>query len=179
MTKAADLYGQSLYMLAAEEKVDDQILSQMETVRDLLHQYPDYVRLLSEPSIARGERLSLLEKAFGGSLHPYLLNFMKLLTERGMMREFAGCTRRYRLLYNRDHGISEAVVTSAVPLSKEQAQRLTGKLEKMSGNRIILVQKVDEKVMGGLKVGLDGTLYEDTVEGRLTELSKKVTGVVL
>ena len=179
MTTAWGLYGQSLYDLAAEEKADDQIMEELEAVRGIFAQNPDYITLLCEPSIPGKTRIQLLDEAFRGQIHPYLLNFLKLLVEKGLLRGFSTCCSTFRESYNKDHGISEAQVTSAVPLSEEQAQALKAKLEKLSGKKVLLTRKVDEKVLGGLRVELDGKLFDGTVGGRLDELRRRVTETVL
>ena len=179
MTTAWGLYGQSLYDLAAEEKADDQIMEELEAVRGIFAENPDYVTLLCEPSIPGKNRIQLLDEAFGGQIHPYLLNFLKILVEKGMLRGLSTCCSTYRKSYNRDHGISEAVVTSAVALTEEQAQALQTKLEKLSGKKVLLTKRVDPKVLGGLSVELDGKLFDGTVGGRLDELRRRVTETVM
>ena len=54
MTQIARLYGGSMYDLAAEEKITDTVMEQMQTIRQLFGENPDYVRLLSEPSFPGG-----------------------------------------------------------------------------------------------------------------------------
>ena len=124
MTTAWGLYGQSLYDLAVEEKADEQIMEELDAVRGIFAENPDYITLLCEPSIPVKNRTQLLDEAFGGQIHPYLLNFLKILVEKGMLRGFSTCCSTYRSSYNKDHGISEATVISAVPLNDEQASAL-------------------------------------------------------
>jgi F-type H+-transporting ATPase subunit delta len=179
MTTAWGLYGQSLYDLAAEEKAEYQIMEEMRVIRGIFADNPDYVTLLCEPSIPGKTRIQLLDEAFRGQIHPYLLNFLKILVEKGMLRGFSTCCSTYRSSYNKDHGISEATVISAVPLNDEQASALQAKLEKLSGKKVLLTRKVNAKVLGGLSVELDGKLYDGTVGGRLDELRRRVTETVL
>ena len=49
----------------------------------------------------------------------------------------------------------------------------------MSHKTIILTQKTDSRVMGGLKVELEGRELDGTVEGRLTGLRKKVSEIIM
>ena len=179
MTTATSLYGQSLYDLAAEEGLSEEILMQMEAVEKIFAENPDYITLLLEPSIPRRERLGLLEEAFKDQLHPYLLNFLMILLENNLLRGFGSCNRTYRGSYYKDHGIAEATVTSAVALTDEQSDSLKAKLEKISGKRILLRQKVDSSLLGGLRVEIEGKLLDGTVMGRLTDLRKKVSETVL
>ena len=112
MTKTAKIYGDSLYDLAAEEKLTEEILPQMEQIMALFKENPDYLTLLSEPSIPKTERVGLLDKAFEGQLSLYLLNYLKLLCESGMLREYRDSCRQFKARYNEDHNIAEAVVTT-------------------------------------------------------------------
>jgi F-type H+-transporting ATPase subunit delta len=179
MTTAISLYGQSLYDLAAEEGLTEEILKQMEAVDDIFKANPDYITLLLEPSIPRRERLGLLEEAFKNQLHPYMLNYLMILLENSLLRGYSASYRTYRTSYNKDHGIAEATVTSAIELTKAQTESLTSKLEQISGKKIVLKQKVDSAVLGGLRVEIEGKLLDGTVMGRLTDLRKKVSETVL
>ena len=179
MTTAARLYGQSLYDLAAQECLTDEILYEMETVDAIFKENPDYIALLLEPSVKRKERLGLVEEAFRDQIHPYLMNFVMILIEKSLLRSFHACCRAFREAYNRDNGIAEATVTSAVALTQAQADALRARLEAMSGKTVHLRQKVDSGVLAGLKVEMEGKLLDGTVTGRLRDLRKKVSETVL
>ena len=179
MTATARLYGGSLYDLAAEEGLTDVLMQQTEEVRKLFQENPDYVKLLMEPSIPKKERTDLIETAFGAQAERYLVNFLKLLCEKGIIGEFSGCCQEFVRRYNVDHNIAEAVVTSAVALSQEQMKALKDKLEKVSKKQVHLVQIKDSSVIGGLRVELEGKQLDGTVQGRLSGLSRKMKEVVV
>ena len=179
MSKAGDLYGQSLYDLAAEENLTDDILGEMEQVRGIFKENPDYVTLLSEPSVPKKERLQLVDESLGESLTPYHLNFIKILIEKGLLREYSACYKRFRKTYNETHGIADALVTTAVTLSDAQLSALKEKLEKISGKKVLLQQKTDPDILGGVRVDLEGQLFDGSVKGRLSELRRKVDDVVI
>ncbi len=174
MTKTARLYGGSLYDLTAEEGCSAGVMEELEVLGGLLEENPDYLRLLGEPSIPKAERLSLLDAAFGGQMNGLLLNFLKLLCENGLLRELKGCAQAFETRYNEDHNIARAVVTSAVPLTEEQLQALTDRLERISGKQIRLKEKQDGRILGGLRVELEGRQFDGTLEGRLDSLRRLV-----
>ncbi len=179
MTQAAKVYGGSLYDLAAEEKLDGLIMEQMNEIRQIFRENPGYLKLLGEPAIPQEERMKLLDEAFGGQAEPYLLNFLKILCEKKILREFAGCCEEFTRRYNVDHGIVEAVVTSAVKLKEEQMEALCAKLEKTSGKKIHLTQKTDPTVLAGLRVEMEGIQLDGTVQGRISDITKKLNEVVV
>ena len=59
MTETARVYGGSLYELAQEEHLEEEILSEMKEIRALFRENPEYPRLLAEPSIPRKERIRI------------------------------------------------------------------------------------------------------------------------
>ncbi len=179
MSKAGDLYGQSLYDLAAEENLTEKILGEMETVREIFKDNPDYIVLLSEPSVPKNERLQLVDQAFNGSLEAYHLSFIKILIEKGLLREYSACYKRFRKSYNESHGIADALVTTAVALSDTQLSLLKEKLEKISGKKVLLEQKTDPDILGGVRVDLEGQLFDGSVKGRLSELRRRVDETVI
>lgn len=179
MTKTARLYGGSLYDLAAEEQLTGAIMEQMMEIRQLFRDNPDYVKLLGEPSIPQAERIDLIEKAFGAQAERYLVNFIKVLCERNLLGDFGGCCEEFARRYNADNGIAEAVVTSAVTLNEEQMEALKQKLEKVSGKKISLVQKIDPSVLAGLCVEIEGKQLDGTVQSRITGIQKKLNEIIV
>ncbi|MBP3900882.1 MAG: ATP synthase F1 subunit delta [Blautia sp.] len=179
MTQAARVYGGSLYDLAASEQKTEEIREQLAVVRRLFYENPDYLRLLSEPSVPVKERTGLIEEAFGSDADRYLVSFMKLLCERGLIREFGGCCDEFTRKYNIDNNIAEAVVTSAVPLSESQIKALTEKLSAVSGKKVSLSLKTDPRVLAGIRVEIEGKQLDGTVSGRLSGIARRLDDIVL
>lgn len=179
MTKTAKVYGGSLYDLAVEENLDGQIMEQMIQIRQIFRENPDYLRLLAEPAIPESQRLQMIEDAFGTQAERYLINFLKLLCERKILKEFSGCCEEFIRRYNSDHHIAEAVVTSVVKLSQQQMEALQAKLEKVSRKKVYLVQKTDPSVLGGVRVELEGVQLDGTVQGRIASISRRLDDIVV
>ncbi|MBR4725955.1 MAG: ATP synthase F1 subunit delta [Lachnospiraceae bacterium] len=179
MTERAGIYGGSLYDLAAEENLTETIKDQLIGLKAIFRENPEYLRLLSEPAIKKAERLDLIDKSLGGSCEKYLINFIKLLCERGLLGEFEGCCDTFVKRYNTDHNIAEAVVTSAVQLNDSQLSALKAKLEARSGKTVTIAQKLDPKVLAGIRVELEGVQLDGTLSGRLSGIGRKLEEVVI
>lgn len=179
MTKTARLYGGSLYDLAVSEGIADQVKEQADMIRQIFRENPAYLKLLSEPSVSLDERRGLIDEAFAGNAEKYLVNFIKLLCEKGYLGEYAGCCEEFTRRYYADHNITQAVVTSAVTLTDAQMAALTEKLSKKSGKQIILTNTVNPLVIGGLRVEIDGQELDGTVSGRLTGISRRLDNISL
>lgn len=179
MTQTGSIYGESLYSLAVEEKAEKAILDELLVLKQSFTAEPDFIRLLSAPNVSKAERCQILDQSFRGNVHPYVLNFMKILTEKGYMRHFADCCDAYKNCYNRDHGILVVTAVSAVALNEQQQTKLVQKLAGITGKTIELVNKVDPACYGGLRLSYDGKSIDDTVAHRLDAMRNLLKNTVL
>ena len=179
MTQTGSIYGESLYSLAAEENLTKAILDELMVLKQSFAEEPDFIRLLNAPNLSKAERCAILDNSFRGKLHPYVLNFLKILTEKGYMRHFADCCDAYRNCYNRDNGILVVTAVSAIPLTAAQEEKLRQKLASITGKTIELGGNVDPDCDGGLRLSYDGKSIDDTVAHRLDAMRSLLKNTVL
>ena len=172
MTKYAKTYAGALYDLAAEEGREDEILNDIALACDVLRKEPEYRRLLSSPAISKEERKSLLRESLGSSMGQYTMNFLCMLIDGGSLSELENCEREYVNRYNIAKNILEVSVTSAVALSEKQRDSLVSAIEKKTGKKVRLTEKLDPSVIGGLRLSADGKLYDGTIEHHLKNISQ-------
>lgn len=163
-------YGAALFSLAAEERCEDEVLGSLRLICGLFEQNPDYVRLLSNPAVAAGERLSLLDEAFRGRVQPYALNTVKLLCEKSVIAALPKCVDEYTALLYKQRGILPVTAVSAVEMTEEQKRALKDKLEAATGKSVLLDCRIDPAILGGIRVSYAGKELDGTVAGRLEAL---------
>ncbi len=179
MTQIGNAYAQALYSLAKEENSTEAILQELEALDTAFRAEPAFLRLLSAPNVSKQERCAVLDSSFRGRISPYVLNFMKILTEKGYIRQFSDCCRGYREQYNNDHGILPVRATTAIPLTQEQSKKLTDKLEKLTGKNVQLSNRVDPDCLGGVSLDYDGMRVDGTVKSRLDAVRSVLKNTVL
>ena len=175
MTNLAREYGEGLYELARDEELRPMLHEQLNDIQALLKQEPDFIRLLTSRAVERSNRLKVVDDTFGGRVHPYITNFMKLLIRKEHFEAFPLCCEWFHQRYNEDYGIVEASVTSAVALTDEERAALRVKLAKLSGKQVSLIETVDKAVLGGIRVEMDGRRYDNTIQDRLGRLRVSLT----
>ncbi len=179
MSEASGAYAQGLFSLALEEGLDGQILSQLQVLDQSFSQEPQFLRLLSTPGLSKEERCGILDESFRSQVHIYVLNFMKILTEKGYIRSFSQCVRDYEALYDRTHGIIAVCAATAVPMTDDQTQRLQQKLEILTDKTVRLSNRVDPGVLGGVRLDYDGKRIDGTVKSRLDSIRKLLCDQVM
>ena len=179
MMKIGSVYGEALYELAKEENLSADIGAQLKVLKASFQQEADFLKLLSTPSLTKAERCQILDDSFRGQVHPYLLNFMKILTEKGYMRYFSDCANAYMNRYNQDNGILPVTAVTAVALSAEQTDKLTAKLNHITGKHVELINRIDPSCLGGVRLDYDGQRLDDTVSHRMATIQDMLKNTVL
>ena len=179
MTEIGTVYGDSLYELAKDESLDQSIGAQLKVLQVSFQQEPDFIRLLSSPSLTKAERCQILDDSFRGKVHPYLLNFMKILTEKNYIRYFSDCCDAYTERYNQDNGILSVTAVTAVALNEAQKEKLSQKLTQLTGKEILLRCRIDPSVYGGVRLDYDGKRLDDTVSHRLDAIRELLNKTIL
>ena len=179
MTQVGSVYGEALYELACGENQQDEILEQLKALNESFRLTPEFIKLLGSHAISKQERCQVLDDSFRGKINQYLLNFLKILTEKGYMHHFPHCCESYEKHYNEDHNILSVKAVTAVPLSGEQTERLQEKLSDMTGRKIALSNRVDPQCLGGVRLDYDGKQLNDTIAHRFQAIRELLTDTVL
>ena len=172
MTDIGKEYGTALFALALEEGAEKDYGESLTAVSDAFGADPEFMLLLSSPGISIGERLSIIENTFGGKVPPYVVSFLQLLCEKGRMPALNSAINEYRALLDAAERVSEVKVTSAVPLSEAEKQRLTDKLETTYSCKIKADFVVDSSIIGGLIVEIGGRVIDGSLRRDLAKIKE-------
>lgn len=172
MTAAEKQYGAALYQLAREEDCTEEVRQALALVCQVMGEEPEYGRLLQNPALPKAQRLALLEEAFGEAVPRYVLNFLKLLCEKSALGILGGCEKAFLELYYEDRNILPVTATSAQALTEVQREALTARLAKATGKTILLQERVEEGLLGGMKVEYAGRELDGSVAGRMERLRR-------
>lgn len=179
MSQAENVYGSALYSLCRDEGISDRVLQELTVLQRAFAENPDYLRLLNAPNVPVQERCGIVDSCFRDQVHIYVLNFLKILTERSMAKYFGDCVEVYRKQYNLDNDILPVTAVTAIPLSGEQSARLTEKLSQITGKKAQLHNRVDPECIGGVQLDYDGRRVDGSVATRLANVRELLKNTVL
>jgi len=175
---AAQRYAVSFFELANEENCLLECFDEIMSIGNIFSQNADLVKLLASPSVAKPEKASIIDSIFGGRISQYTLNFIKLLTDKGRIDCYSGIAEHFKQLYNEQKNIQEVTAITAVPLSDSLKQKLAAKLENITGKTIVLENKVDTGVLGGIMLKMANEQLDSTVKSRLDGLRHQISAII-
>lgn len=170
----AKRYAQAALEIALERNELDQWQSELEKLARLVEDKA-LAAALGSPKFPFKEKAKLLT-AVAGELNPLVLNLAYLLMTRGRLDIIGEIAAEYRKLVDSHRGIERAEVTTAIPLDKEDKQKLTEHLEAMVGKKVVIEPGVDSGVVGGFVARIGGKLLDGSTRSKLTALKRELSG---
>ena len=177
MTGAAN-YAEALFSLSEELRETEAVILDIITVRDALSSNPDYFKLTDTPALGVPEKLSLIAAAFA-PLGQTVRNLMSVLCEKHSVYLFPEIAKEYISLYNESRGICPAEITSTFMLSAEQIAKIKAKLEKLTGKKITVKNKIDKDLLGGIKIAVMGKQFDGSLRSRLSAIEEGLKNTIL
>lgn len=176
MTQTEREYAVALFTLAVEENSVEEYDSALSLVGSVIAENPEYIDLLASPAIVLEERIQAIDEAFGAHIPENVASFLKILCENSNIRNFEACAEEYRKLAMSFSKTAVAEISSAVALSDEQKKGICLKLEKLTGKSIDATYIIDESLIGGVKIEVEGKTFDGTVKHRLSQLKDVIVG---
>ncbi|MCQ2742754.1 MAG: ATP synthase F1 subunit delta [Bacilli bacterium] len=166
-------YARALYDLVEADKRSD-YKEAIENIADVLKNDADAFRLFSSYSISKADINKIADKVFGAYGLPYLADFMKVVIAHHRISSFSLIASEFVSLVNESQGVKEGIAYSAEKLSKEQLEKISEALTNKLGHKVHLKNVVDHHLLGGVKVALDGKVYDGSLRGRLEGMKKQL-----
>jgi F-type H+-transporting ATPase subunit delta len=167
----AEIWSDAAFRLAEATGVAGDVLEEWRGLVGLLDGNPQLEAVLASPLVSGEEKRALIEKAFRGKASDLFVDTLQVLRSKerlGLVRQVA---RAFQETWMASQNRVEAHVTSAVALSPEIRQELTGVLSRLTGKTAELVEEVDPEILGGLVVRVGDRKFDDSVSRELELLT--------
>ncbi|HCK87662.1 MAG TPA: ATP synthase F1 subunit delta [Erysipelotrichaceae bacterium] len=170
--EVAERYAQGLFELAWENSTAEAKKEQAECLLETIRQTPELNTLLRAVKITKDEKKSFIENSFKNVLDADMIRFIKLLIDKGRIYYLQDILHEYVNLSNQRLGIENAVIWSARPLKKDDLDRLHKALEKKSGKKVNIENKIDPDLIAGIKVTMGSQVTDVTMKNRIDSMKE-------
>ena len=170
---AAKRYAEAVAALARQENSWEQWRQDLGTVREAL-QDPQLRLMLESPRVAAGQRGMLLDQSLGGKVGPNTLNLLKVMGRRGRIGLLSDMLVWFDEIADRQLGVRRYTVTTATRLDESQRAQLRQRLGGGDDQRLILTERVDPSLLGGLVLQQDDIIRDYSIKTRLETLRERL-----
>ena len=167
----AGRYATALFELAKEEKALDAVAGELGRFSEALDASADLARLVKSPVFSAEEQARALEAVLGKiGIEGLTRNFLLLTARNRRLFAVPDMISAFRAMLARERGETSASVIAASKLTETQVTALKQALSAALGKKVLLDERVDPSLLGGLIVKVGSRMIDTSLRTRLNSL---------
>lgn len=169
-------YAQALMSLAQSHNLVDKFGEDAGSILGLLDSSDDLKQLLDNPLVKGDVKKGVLRQLASEQVHPFMLNFLMLLVDRGRSPFLAEICKAYQSLLRELRQTVLAEVVSAVELNDGQKDAVCQKVKSLVGaQHVELETRIDPDVLGGVIIKVGSQVIDASLRGQLRRIGLRLT----
>lgn len=129
---------------------------------------------LTSPVESADKKIGVLAQMLPGVARE-VHRFLAILARRDRLELVPEIATHFRRLLNEHRGIAVAQVTTAVPIDDRQKAVIASRLGRRLGKMVVLEERVDPSILGGVIAQVGDTVIDGSIRGRLERLRRTLT----
>ena len=169
--KVASRYAKSLLKIAIDENSLEDIHNDMVLVNNVCVKNKELTLLLQSPIIKTDKKTIIMNEIFDGKISTIASSFIAIIISKKREGILADIASAFIDTYKIHKNIKTAQVTSAIPLSADQKDKVIALL-KASKNTVAvdLTEIVDPSIIGGMIIKVGDKQVDESIKRKLTNL---------
>lgn len=170
-------YANSVIRVADSAGALASVEKDMASLRVALAESKDLNSLLGNPVYSKDQQLTAVQAiARQANFHQVTINFLGVLAQNNRLASLPVILNEFAREMERRHGVVEASVVSAFPLSESQQKNLVDTLSQKTGKTVRLNLQIDKSLLGGMVVTVGSRMIDDSLKSRLSQLKLAMIG---
>lgn len=163
-------YGRAMFELAKNEGKVEEYLEQLSCIKKITIENPELLEIFDHPKVTINEKLILIDDLFTNGFDKEVKDFLKLLVTKDRISSLIKMIKDFEELYYEYKNIVLARVTSATELEEDAKANLLVQLKELFAKEVIIEQRVDPTIIGGLLIEAQDKIIDATVKGKLEKI---------
>lgn len=173
VNRIASRYAKPLLELSIEKGILEEVAKDMDQFAALCESNRDFVLMLKNPILNHLNKLSILKKIFTGKVNDLTLSIFDIISRKNREQYLPEIALEFHKQYNIAKGISEATVTTVVPLNAQLKIEVTALVKKITGKKVELTEIISPSIIGGFILRIGDRQIDDSINSKLNELKLK------
>jgi F-type H+-transporting ATPase subunit delta len=173
MEEIAEVYARSLFEVAQEREIIDEVRDELGQFAQALSDDRNLAVFFFSPYFSTEEKKDGLNRMIEGA-DPAFMNFLEALVERHRMPAIFRIRDRYEEYWVQENQLLPVEVTSAIELDESFVRDIGERIGEQTGRKVELSSHVDPDILGGIVLRVGNFILDASIRNRLNQLRKQV-----
>jgi len=173
MNEIASRYAAGLYSIALDANKVNVWQDEIKTIHKLFLENREFLDVLSSAFLPLKDKEEMLDNTFKG-VDTNIVNLLKLLVKNHRERYILDTLQAYNSLANQLRGVKEGLIYSTYRLDDKTLEKIKQKIKEVEGCDVDLINIIDPTLIGGVRVVIDGHIYDGSIKSHLAKLKESL-----
>ncbi len=174
MDTIASRYASALLELAIENDKVATYQKEMKYVYSVIKENIDLPPFLNCYTIENKDKKDLIEKIFKNDVSIEILHFIFLLIDKKRINYLSNICLEFNSECNKKRGVLEGTIYSIEPLNEDKIKQIENSVASKLQNKVELNNKLDSSLLGGIKVVINDTVFDNSIANRILALKQEL-----
>jgi len=167
-SETANRYALALYELAKENSELEVVEKNIKEILDIFNASADLKNFVKNPTQSQSSQLDVLNKiSIEMKLSKIIKNFLSILVNKRRIFFLNTIFLNFLSLVSKKRGELKASLISSKNLTNEELNNLNTELSQAMGTAVAFNYKVDENLIGGLKLQIGSLMVDTSIKNKL------------
>lgn len=166
-------YAQALFGLAIENKILEEVQTDMLMVGAVLDENRVLRKVLANPVLDGYRKIKILNDLFDGKVQKLSLRFLVLITKKGREQYISFICKAFNEIYKEYKNIVEVQFTTAYKIDNKLRKTMLSKLQSFTKKQLEVSERIDEEIIGGFKLNFEDYQYDASIKTQLKRMRKE------
>ena len=168
-------YARALFQLTQEQGCEDAVYDGLSRfTHNYLLAMAQFNEVLSDPIVAKEEKVKLIEMAVGEPMHEALKQFIAFVADQKREDKMFLIAMKFMEMHRQKHNILSTQVTTATELPEASYERIKAFIKQTFDADAEMDVKIDPSLIGGFILDIENTRMDASVVGQLNALKQKL-----
>ena len=160
--------------LAGTPAEADAVVNELDAVATLVKENRELADLLESPLLNGSAKAEVAVRLFAGRAGELTVQLLQVMAEHDALGLAGLVVEQLRAERDERQGVLRVEAVTAVALGEEAKRALAGRLGELLGRTVILVERVEPAVIGGLVLRIGDTVIDGSVRQQLEQVRQEI-----
>ena len=167
-------YSEALYKVGVERDSLKKFQKEIIELKEIFKLNREIMNSLCHPELPLKSKVEIIEELFKGKVSKEIMGLFNVILKKSRQEFIPEIFETFIEKCKVHDNISTAVIMSAEKLSNKNITRIKKELEKKTTKKIEIEERVDENLIGGIKIIVDNILFDGSIDGKLKNLNRAI-----
>ncbi len=169
-------YANALFSVAADPKVADAMVPQLEKVAESLREVPDFQHVMVTPMVTPEVKTAILDQVLDVlEIKQPVRRFVHVVQQHYRLQHMSDIVKAFRSTVDRALGRVHATVEAAAPMGDRDRKTLLEVMQEIVGADVVADFVEKPELIAGFKVQVGSKVYDGSLVGQLQQLGRQVS----